>query len=164
MVNNPLILISACLMGQAVRYDGDSKLANHPILFNWSKLGLLIPVCPEVEGGLPIPRCPAEISSRSNGTISVINTDNQDVTNQFDNGADYALRLCVDKSIKMAILTESSPSCGSSNIYDGSFSSIKIDGEGVTTKLLRRNNIKVFSEHQLDEALNFHDELKITRE
>ena len=161
MVSTPLILISACLIGQAVRYDGDSKLINHPILLNWSELGLLISVCPEVEGGLPIPRHPAEIHNHSDGSISVINVDNYDVTKEFDNGANTALKLCFDNCIKMAILTESSPSCGSRKVYDGSYSSVKIDGEGVTTKLLRENDIKVFSEYELDEALNFHKKLRI---
>ncbi len=159
MVNEPLILISACLVGQAVRYDGNSKLINHTILLNWSKLGLLIPVCPEVKGGLPIPRRPAEIFNHSDGVISVINIDGHDVTKEFDIGANIALKRCFDNGIKMAVLTESSPSCGSSKVYDGSYSSVKIDGEGVTTKLLRENDIKVFSEHELDEALHFHETL-----
>jgi len=146
-------------MGQAVRYDGNNKLINHPILMNWSKQGLLHPLCPEVEGGLLIPRRPAEIHNHSDGTISVINIDNQDVTTEFNSGANIALKLCIDRGIKMAILTESSPSCGSSNIYDGSYSSVKVDGEGITTKLLRENDIRVFSEYQLDDALNFHSKL-----
>ena len=120
---------------------------------------MLVPLCPEVAGGLPIPRLPAEICNHSNGTISVININSQDVTKEFNRGANIALKLCIDKGIKMAILTEFSPSCGSSNIYDGSYSSVKIDGEGITTNLLRENDIRVFSEHQLGDALIFHKKL-----
>jgi len=112
-----------------------------------------------VSGGLPIPRQSAEICNKSGDTISVINTNGKDVTQEFNQGAQIALKLCLDKNIKMAILTESSPSCGSHNIYDGSFSSKKIEGEGVTTKLLRENDIKVFNQHQLDQAFNYHSQL-----
>ncbi len=146
IVDNTSILISACLIGQAVRYDGNGKLINHSILINWSKLGILIPLCPEVKGGLPIPRSPAEIKKDSNGTIAVVNIDNNDVTEEFKIGANIALEVCLKKNVKMAILTESSPSCGSNEIYDGSLSAVKIKGEGITSILLRENGIKVFNE------------------
>lgn len=159
MKHRPLILISACLIGEAVRYDGRSKRIIDPIVDNWSKSDLLVPLCPEVSGGLSIPRSPAEIQNCDNGTIKVIDTNQLDVTSQFNYGAEKALALCVSNGIQMAILTEGSPSCGSSLINDGQFQSKKIPGQGVTTALLRKNNIRVFSQYQTQQANDFYQTL-----
>ena len=158
------ILISACLLGEKVRYDGGDLLIEHPILKNWMKQDLLISICPEVSGGLPIPRSPAEIQQSNNNLIKIVDIKNADVTTQFCLGAKKSLRICQSKNIKMAILTENSPSCGSSIIYDGSFQGKKISGEGITTKLLRKNGIKVFNQNQLEEAYNFHRNLHSTKD
>jgi uncharacterized protein YbbK (DUF523 family) len=152
------ILISACLLGDSVRYDGNHKLLAQPIIQQWSEAGFLLKQCPEVSGGLPIPRLPAEIQTDKNHRIAVKNIQGEDVTQAFLQGAKNTLALCVKHHIKMAILTEGSPSCGSSQINDGQFSGTKIHGQGVTTQLLTRNNIKVFSHLQLTQAQQYFEQ------
>lgn len=139
------ILISACLLGQRVRYDAKTKKLQHILLEKWIKQGLVLPTCPEVLGGLPTPRPAAEIMI--NGNIETAQGEN--VSDAFQDGAQKALSLALKHGIKIAILTERSPSCGSAEIYDGSFSRKVIDGQGVTTKLLRENGILVFNQFQL---------------
>ncbi|MFH4870241.1 DUF523 domain-containing protein [Vibrio diabolicus] len=90
---------------------------------------------------------------------NVVGNDGIDVTEQFVSGAENALELCKKQQIKYAILAESSPSCGSSKIYDGTFNGIQIDGSGVATALLESNGIKVYSQHtiaKLREMLEKH--------
>ena len=142
------ILISACFLGERVRYNGEVKPLLSVLVQKWQKQGRLMAICPEVISGLPVPRAPAEIEQ---STKKVLTIESVDVTEQFDKGAELALRLCQRHNIRLALLKESSPSCGSSNIYDGTFSQQKIIGEGVTTKLLRENGIKVFSEGTIKE-------------
>jgi uncharacterized protein YbbK (DUF523 family) len=151
-MNNPCykILISGCLLGQKVRYDAQIKNLQHALIEEWLIQDILLPACPEVLGGLPTPRPAAEI--KINGNIETGQSKN--VTMAFHQGAQKTLALVLKYSIKIAILTERSPSCGSSEIYDGSFSRKVIDGQGVTTKLLRDNGIFVFNQFQLQEAQN----------
>lgn len=158
------ILISACLLGEKVRYDANHLLLEDKIIKRWIKMGILIPICPEVAGGLSIPRPPAEILSSDDRPLKVITSETQDVTNAFSTGASIALKTCHQHKIQMAVLTEGSPSCGSSKINDGSFSKTKIAGEGVTTKLLRKNNIKVFNQYQLQQANQCHQQLVASQE
>lgn len=146
--SNYQILISACLLGQRVRYDAQEKKLHHPLLESWLAQGLILPVCPEVSGGLPTPRPAAEI--QQDGSIKTNN--GIDVTQDFQLGAQKTLSLALQHGIKIAILTERSPSCGSNHIYDGSFSGKTIDGQGETTRLLRKNNILVFNQFQLEEV------------
>lgn len=146
IINTPKILVSACLLGCPVRYDGQSKPVHHELLQRWHANGWLVPFCPEQAGGLPTPRPAAEI--QIDGRI--ITGCGQDVTTPFVKGAEQALAVCREQRIQYAILKESSPSCGSSTVYDGQFRNRKIAGEGVTCKLLRRNNISVYSEEELD--------------
>ena len=166
LVQKNLILISACLIGDYVRYDGKNKLINHPILKAWLEQDLIVSICPEVAGGLEVPRPPAEIRRVTINTensqsikTKVLTKQSQDVTAAFTNGAQKALAVCLKHNIKLAILTEGSPSCGSSLINDGYFRSKKIPGEGITTALLRKNNIKVYNQKQLEEAFEFHKSL-----
>jgi uncharacterized protein YbbK (DUF523 family) len=151
------ILISACLLGQPVRYDGQSKEVENSTLNRWHKEGRLVPVCPEVSGGLPVPRPAAEITAGRaddvlDGRGHVKTEDNEDVSRFFICGAQHALILCRQQNIHVAILKENSPSCGSTQVFDGSFSGKLISGEGVTTSMLRQNGIRVFSEHEIDAA------------
>ena len=146
-MKTPKILVSACLLGCPVRYDGQSKPVNHTLLQRWQANGWLVPFCPEQAGGLSTPRPAAEIQNDG----LVMTGCGRDVTTAFVRGAEQALTLCQQQQIKYAILKESSPSCGSSNIYNGHFSGQKIPGEGITTRLLRQHDIQVFSEHNLDE-------------
>lgn len=142
------ILISGCLLGQRVRYDAKIKDLKDPLLNQWLTEGILLPACPEVLGGLPTPRPAAEITL--NGNIET--AKGEDVSTAFDDGAHKTLALALSHNIKIAILTERSPSCGSSKIYDGSFSRVLINGQGKTTQLLRDHGIFVFNQFQLQEA------------
>ena len=151
------ILISACFLGKRVRYNGIVQTLESKLLQQWQKQGRLVSICPEVISGLPVPRPPAEINQI---TKKVITIESIDVTKQFTNGADQALRLCQQHNIQFALLKESSPSCGSNNIYDGTFSNQKIAGEGLTTKLLREHGIKVFCEDSIEalaDLINYSD-------
>lgn len=154
----PKILMSACLLGQKVRYDGDC-LQHHPLLQQWIKEGNIITICPELAGGLPVPRAPAEIQDKKSGA-EVLNQNaivktvmNQDVTDCFLQGAQKTLELVKKYHIRVAVLKARSPSCGSGMIYDGTFSHTLIQGEGVTAALLREHGVQVFDENHIDEAL-----------
>ena len=140
------ILISACFLGERVRYNGVVKSLVSQLLSQWQQQGRFISVCPEVISGLQVPRPAAEINPK---TKQVLTIESVDVSQQFEQGAQQALSLCQRHNIRFALLKESSPSCGSNTIYDGSFSQKKIVGEGITTKLLRQHGIQVFSEHSL---------------
>ena len=134
------VLISACLLGKNTRYDGKNQ--NIPSLHNLVNFYNLIPFCPEVEGGLKIPRDPSEISGEK-----VISIKGKDVTKNFNAGAFLALSICKKMNIKLAILKEESPSCGVNKIHNGTFKNILVNGIGVTTKKLLENNIKVINEN-----------------
>lgn len=149
------LLISACLLGQPVRYDGRAKTQESPILTRWREEGRLVTVCPEVQAGLATPREPAEIQAGNgrdvlDGTARVIARDGEDVTPAFLRGAELALALCQRHGIRYAILTEASPSCGSQRIYDGGFAGRTMAGMGVTSALLARHGVDVFSQHELE--------------
>ena len=153
------ILISACLLGDRVRYDGKVAGVDTPQaqewLKKWHRQGRLVRVCPEVSGGMPVPRPPAQIAGGTGGDVlqdnaRVVNENGTDVTSEFVKGAKAALELAVSHQIRVAVLKEKSPSCGANRIYDGTFSSVLMPGEGVTAALLRQNRIQVVSENELD--------------
>lgn len=141
------ILISACLVGDNVKYDGGNN--KNPLISKLLEKYELVPFCPEVEGGLPTPRHPAEQRGEQ-----VINDIDEDVTDEFNRGADLALNICLYLKITKAILKERSPSCGVHEIYDGSFSHKVIPGMGVTAALLKRKGITIYSEDEIPELLN----------
>ncbi len=150
------ILISACLIGKPVRYNGSDLMLDHPLMVKWRAEERLVAICPEVAGGLPIPRLPAEIQSGDgnnvlDGNTNILQIDGEDVTQSFIDGANKALKLALANKCRAAILTEKSPSCASSMIYDGTFTKELTLGVGVTTALLEKNNIRVFNQNQLDE-------------
>lgn len=150
------ILVSACLLGQPVRYDGGSH-GPFDRLQQWQAEGRLLPLCPELIGGLPTPRPPAEIPGGSGrqvltGRVPVLNVHGLDVSEAFRAGAGTALRLVREQRIRLAILKARSPSCGNRQNYDGSFSGRLIDGEGVTAAALRQAGVQVFNETELDAA------------
>ena len=154
------ILISACLMGQPVRYNGRDCLIEDDLLRRWRESGRLVPICPEVAGGLGIPRPAAEIDKYDGervweGGARVRTTTGLDVTRAFVQGAEAALRLAQHHQIRMAVLKERSPSCGTRFIYDGSFQGRLVDGSGVTAALLNRHGITTFGEDRLQEAALF---------
>jgi len=141
------ILISSCLLGEKVRFDGKSKKINAKILETWKAENRLIALCPEVAGGLPVPRPAAEIQGKAVRTRL-----GEDVSKAFAQGAQQALQLCLQNNINLAILKEGSPSCGVNQINDVTFRHLKQPGQGMTTRLLQAHGIQVFSEHQLAEA------------
>ncbi len=136
------ILVSACLLGVKCRYDGRSN-KNRKVL-KLAKKANLIPVCPEILGGLPTPREPAEQKGKK-----VVTKSGEDVTQNFKKGAKEVLKIAKLFGIKKAILKQRSPSCGCGQIFDGTFSGKIIKGDGVTTVLLKRNGVKVMSEEDL---------------
>ena len=151
------VLVSACLLGKPVRYDGQGLTAADDILAAWQSAGQVVSVCPEVDAGMSIPRAPAEIVCGEgvdvwSGAAAVMEKTGTDVSDYFKKGARIALALCQKHNIKVAVLTEKSPSCGSKHIYDGSFSNRKISGAGVTATLLTQHGIHVFSQHELTQA------------
>jgi len=136
------ILVSACLLGCPCRYDGQSKPC--AALLELQKTHTLIPVCPEQMGGLATPRPPAERQAEG-----VFTEAGADVTAQYRRGAEEALRLCRLYGCDCAVLKEKSPSCGSGQIYDGSFSRKLTAGDGVTAALLKENGISVYGESEV---------------
>lgn len=156
------ILVSACLLGSPVRYDGRAKRRDDATLTRWQAEGRLIPVCPEVAGGLPVPRPPAEITVI--GRSTVIRTDTgADVTAAYVRGAEHALEVAQRAGVRIALLKESSPSCGRHRIYDGTFSGTAVSGMGVTTALLERHGIRVFSEDEIPAARHYLERLETQR-
>jgi uncharacterized protein YbbK (DUF523 family) len=149
----PKILISACLLGQKVRYDGSDNLQTHARLQTWIRAGNVVTICPEMAGGLPTPRPPAEIQ-KINNELRVVTVNGEDVTAQYLAGAQKTLALAQANDVHVAILKARSPSCSSSKIYDGTYSRTLIDGMGVTAALLTQHGIQIFDESQIDAALD----------
>ncbi len=141
------VLISACLLGCACRYDGQSK--PHPLAQELARRGLAVPVCPEQLGGLPTPRTPSERQGQR-----VVMQNGRDVTAEYRRGAEEALAVARLYGCRMAVLKERSPSCGHGEIYDGTFTGTLTAGDGVTAELLRENGIAVYGESDLADLLN----------
>ena len=152
------ILVSACLLGQLVRYHGGSAPYESTLLKRWEQEGRIVAICPEVAGGLPIPRPPSEIALAAGGanvlagTAIVVEKTGQDVTREFVLGARQALAIARQRGIRLAILKEGSPSCGSGYTHDGQFCGRHVLLPGVTAALLQQEGLRVFSEAQLDAA------------
>jgi len=139
MKNNYEYLVSACLCGEKCRYDGKVFISEH--IKQLVDEGKAIMVCPEVLGGMSVPRLPCEIKGGR-----VLNINNENKTDSFLYGAIKVLEIAKKYEITKAILKEKSPSCGSNYIYNGNFNKELIPGEGLTTKLLRENGIQVVSD------------------
>jgi uncharacterized protein YbbK (DUF523 family) len=161
-MRNKKILVSACLLGDLVRYNSEILPDCPSILKKWDQEGLVIPVCPEVIGGLSVPRAPAEIQGGEGkdvvaGIAKVININGQDVTDAFLTGARESLRLARESGAEYAVLKARSPSCGRKMIYDGSFSSRLIEGQGVTAALLEQSGIQVYNENDIEKVASLID-------
>lgn len=142
------LLISACLMGVNCKYNGgNNKLPELDLL---KEKYNLIPICPEEMGGLTTPRNPSEIKGNK-----VFSNLGNDVTDNFKNGAELALKIALENDCNVALLKERSPSCGSNMIYDGSFCGKVIEGMGLTAKLLKENNIEIFNEEQIKDLVDW---------
>lgn len=153
------ILVSACLMGHAVRYDGRAKPLVHPAIERWMQEGLLVTICPEMSAGMPVPRSPAEIADAATGedvlagSARVVEMTGGDVTDEFLQAAENAVRLATESECRYALLIDGSPSCGSGFIYDGSFSGNRRAGNGVTAAALKQAGIEVFSDRDIDRLI-----------
>ncbi|MBA1181727.1 DUF523 domain-containing protein [Pseudomonas psychrotolerans] len=150
------ILVSRCLLGHRVRYDGGAH-GPFDLLGVWQSEGRIVPLCPEVAGGLSMPRPPAEIPGGQGGAVldgrlPVVTVGGEDVTAAFVAGAEAALELIARHGIRLAVLKARSPSCGNLENYDGSFSGTRVAGEGVTAAALKRAGVAVFNETELDAA------------
>ena len=146
-VKRARILVSACLLGVYCRYNGERKQMEG--IERLMERAELIPVCPEILGGLPTPRPPAErVGDR------VMNREGADVTEAYQRGAEETLRLAELFGVHLALLKERSPSCGMDKIYDGSFQGRIVDGSGVTAELLTAHGISVYGESRIDELLD----------
>lgn len=151
------VLVSACLLGIPTAYDGSGALQTE--LLAWASRGQLVPVCPEVAGGLAIPRPPAEIVGGDGGDVlagraRVVTVEGVDVTMAYVRGAEAALAVARRYDVELAILKQRSPSCGSSTIYDGSHSGRLVPGRGVTAAHLQSHDVLVKSEDEAKGSLN----------
>ena len=140
------ILVSACLLGVECRYKGDSMPCEAVLALKDKHT--LIPVCPEQSGGLPTPRIPSERVGDK-----VMTRDGRDVTAEYNKGAETALYLAKELGADLAILKANSPSCGKGMIYDGTFTGGKREGNGVTSDLLIKNGIPVYTEEEIDQVI-----------
>ncbi len=136
------VLVSACLLGINCKYDGTNNYNKKVI--DYLKDKEVIPICPEILGGLATPRVPSEILDNK-----VINKQGIDVTKNFNKGAIEILKLAKLFDCKKALLKSKSPSCGVGLVYDGTFSNKLIKGDGITAKLLKENKIEVLTEEDI---------------
>jgi uncharacterized protein YbbK (DUF523 family) len=151
------VLVSACLLGEKVRYNGAAALSASAWLTQWLAEGRVVPFCPELAGGFGVPRPAAEVDGRGGDSVldghgRVLTQAGADVTDGFLRGAHLALDAARAQNVRLAVLKDASPSCASERLYDGSFSGRSQPGQGVTTALLERNGIRVFSERRVGEA------------
>ncbi|MCM3570687.1 DUF523 domain-containing protein [Neobacillus mesonae] len=151
-----MILVSSCLAGLKVRYNGTHSLDDR--ILKLIEENKAVTVCPELLGGFPTPREPAEIIGGDGedvleGRAKVIEKSGEDVTELYLKGAYAALEMAKNMNATLVVLKENSPSCGSSMIYNGEFNGKKIAGNGVTSSLLKRNGFQVISEEQFAEDL-----------
>lgn len=153
------ILVSACLLGEPVRYNGTHRLLVHAALDRWRAEGRLVPVCPELAAGLPVPRLPSEIAGAMDGTdvldgrARIVESDGRDVTSVLIAGAEAILATAREAGASLALMTDASPSCGSTQIHDGRFLGRRHPGSGVAAALLRRNGVAVFSQEEIEDLV-----------
>ena len=138
------VLISACLLGVDCKYNGSNNKLDDEIIHSLKEKYNLIPVCPEIMGGMPTPRNPVEITDGK-----VFDNDGVEFTKEFEKGSEEVVKLAKLYDTTIAILKENSPSCGSNYIYDGTFNHQKIKGMGIVAHKLSKENIKLFSEENV---------------
>lgn len=150
------ILVSKCLYGgETVRYDGGDVTEKDARFIKWKWEGRLVPVCPEVYGGLPTPRP----DSQRVGPVKVMAQTGEDVTTEYTIGARQALALAKENDVAFCIMKQDSPSCGSKFIYDGTFTDTMVPGQGLAVEYLRDAGFKVFGEEDISEAEAFLNSL-----
>jgi uncharacterized protein YbbK (DUF523 family) len=146
-----MILVSSCLAGESCRYDGKSCAVKK--IEQWVKTGRALTICPEVAGGLGVPRVPCEIQTGADGKRRVVSRTGQDCTDAYIKGAEEALRIVKEMNIAEAVLKSNSPSCGFGRIYDGTFSGTLIEGNGITADLLSRYGVDILNESEIEEVI-----------
>lgn len=154
------VLVSGCLNGPAIRFNRTYVEVASPVWDRWAAEGRLVPFCAELSAGFAVPRPPAEVRGGDGTSVicgvgSVVEDTGRDVTDMFMEGAQNAVAHALAQGCVAAVLTDGSPSCGSTFIYDGSFGGGTKEGAGVVAQLLIDNGIRVFSERQLDDADRF---------
>ena len=159
------VLVSACLLGERVRYHGGDAACADDILDRWKQEGRLVSVCPEVAAGLPVPRPPAEIVGGDGHAVLtkeayVGDGTGADVTEAFLRGARATLEAAVAAGARLAVFKDGSPSCATTYVHDGSFRGQRGPGQGVTTVMLLQAGIPVFNERQLEAAAAYLEALK----
>lgn len=152
------VLVSACLLGDAVRWDGGQQRLDTAVLRRWQAEGRVVGFCPECAGGLPVPRPPAEIEPGADaaavlaGRARVLARDGRDVSAAFVAGAEAALRAAHEAGASVALLKDGSPSCGSTRVHDGRFAGAMVPGRGVTAERLAAAGLAVFVETEVAAA------------
>jgi uncharacterized protein YbbK (DUF523 family) len=146
------LLISSCLLGNLVKYNGDHNGLHREILLRLKEKYDLYSVCPEVDGGLPTPRIPCEIISTD--PIQIHNKNGEDKTQEFLKGAKIALEVCKKEDIKLALMKANSPSCSNSQVNDGTFTKTRIDRLGITAQLLQDHGLKIFNENEIEKLIS----------
>ena len=136
------VMVSACLLGKNCKYNGGNNL--NPDLLRLLSGHTVIPVCPEVLGGLPVPRIPAEIV---NG--AVVNREGISVDDAFRRGAEKALELAAAERPDLVILQSRSPSCGTRQVYDGTFSGTLVRGKGVFAEMAVNAGFRVMDAEEV---------------
>lgn len=144
-----MIAVSACLIGENVKYNGQNNY--NKAVIKYLKGKDYITICPETYGMLPIPRLPSEIKGDK-----VINKEGKDVTDNFNKGALKALQKCIDHNVTELILKANSPSCGYLHVYDGTFTSKLVDKNGIFVEMLLNKypNIKIYTEKDIERMMN----------
>lgn len=145
----PKVLVSACLLGQPVRYDGQSRpcAAVRALEGRYQ----LVPVCPELLGGLPVPRSASELDT-SASTLRVVSAEGQDRTEAFAAGARRCVQVAREQGCRLAIMKAKSPSCGSRLVYDGGFTGTLVAGDGAAVRMLREAGVQVLSELDVEQG------------
>lgn len=159
------VLVSSCLLGEAVRYHGGDAHCESRILDRWRAEGRLVVACPETAAGLPVPRPPAEIaggdgSAVLRGEAFVGDGTGADVTAAYLRGARGTLEIAIANGARLAVLKDGSPSCATTYVFDGSFRQQRDRGQGVTAALLSQAGIRLFNERQLEEAAAYLEALE----
>jgi len=142
-----MYLVSSCLAGIPCRYDG--KSSENRFVVELVRQGKAVPVCPEILGGLAVPRTCCEITMDEHGNKSVIGKDGRDYTPEYESGAEKTLSIAKKTGANKAVLKSKSPSCGCGLVYDGTFSRRLIEGNGLAAELLMKNGIEVINEGDL---------------
>lgn len=156
-VTKEKILASACLLGECVRHDAERLRITDQRIFQWGREKRFVPICPECMAGMLVPREPIEIEPGKtaqdvlNGQARVFSKSGQDVTDDLLFGLQATVGMAKRHHVRVALLKQNSPTCGTRQIYDGTFTGKRIDGSGLLAVLLKQEGIAVFDESQIDE-------------